>query len=70
VPKGKRLQQQAKTMGSASEEAIRDAGFAVMPAPSVALPNHHRIIHPDGVAGFSDENLARLAEAFANTTGH
>ena len=35
-----------------------------------ALPNHHRIIHPEGVAGFNDENLARLAEVFVNTTGH
>jgi len=64
------LHEQAKTIDSASEEAIRAAGFDMIPSPSTALPNHHRIIHPEGVAGFSDENLARLAEAFANTTGH
>jgi hypothetical protein len=33
------------------------------------LPNHHRIIHPDGVAGFNDANLADLAGVFEDTTG-
>jgi hypothetical protein len=70
LPKAKGLHQQAKTIGTASEEGIRSAGFDVIPTPSGALPNHHRIIHPDGTAGFSDENLARLAEVFTNTTGH
>jgi hypothetical protein len=57
-------------IGSASEEAIRATGFDIIPTPSAALPNHHRIIHPQGVAGFNDANLAGLAEAFVNTTGH
>lgn len=70
LPKAKNLHEQAKTIGSASEESIRGAGFDVVPAPSAVLPNHHRIIHPDGEAGFNDANLARLAEAFVNTTGH
>lgn len=70
LPKARNLHQQARTIGSASEEAIRAAGFDVIPAASAALPNHHRIIHPNGAAGFSDENLARLAEAFENTTGY
>lgn len=70
LPKAKNLHQQAKTIGSASEEAIRAAGFDVIPTPSAVLPNHHRLIHPEGVAGFNDENLARLAETFVNTTGH
>jgi hypothetical protein len=70
LPKAKNLHEQAKTIGSASEEGIHAAGFDVIPTPSTALPNHHRIIHPAGVAGFNDENLARLAEAFVNTTGH
>ncbi len=69
-PKAKTLHEQAKTIGSATTDAIRGAGFEVMPAPSSTLPNHHRLFHPDGTAGFNDENLARLAEAFANTTGH
>lgn len=70
LPKAKNLHEQAKTIGSASEEAIRAAGFDVIPTRSAALPNHHRITHPQGVAGFNDANLARLAEAFVNTTGH
>src|SRR5207248_2136554 len=69
LPKAKALHRQANTIGTTTEEAIRSAGFDIMPAPSTALPNHHRIIHPDGVAGFDDANLARLAEVFVNTTG-
>jgi hypothetical protein len=64
------LHGQAKTIGTASEEAIRSVGFDVIPTPSTALPNHHRIIHPGGVAGFNDDNLAELAKVFVNTTGH
>ena len=70
LPRAKALHEQAKTVGTASEGAIRGAGFDVMATPSTALPNHHRIIHPDGAAGFNDVNLARLAEVFTNTTGH
>jgi hypothetical protein len=70
LPRARRLHEEAKTMGSASEEGIRAAGFDVIPAPTIALPNHHRITHPEGAAGFTDANLARLAEAFVNTTEH
>jgi hypothetical protein len=70
LPRARALHEQAKTQGTISEEAIRAAGFDIIPNPSKALPNHHRIIHPEGTAGFSDENLAKLAEAFVNTTGH
>jgi hypothetical protein len=69
-PKAKGLHEAARTVGSISEELIRSAGFDVIQAPSKALPNHYRIIHPDGVAGFNDGNLARLAQVFVNTTGH
>ena len=68
LPRAKKLHEQAKTIGTASEEAIRSVGFDIIPAPSAALPNHHRIIHPDGVAGFNEANLARLAEVFVDTT--
>lgn len=64
------LHEVAKTVGSSTIEAIRSAGFDVMVSPSRRLPNHHRLIHPQGEAGFSDENLERLAAAFTNTTGH
>lgn len=70
LPRAKGLHEQAKTIGSTTEEAIRRVGFDIIPTPSTALPNHHRIIHPDGATGFNDANLARLAEVFVNTTGH
>lgn len=70
LPKAKALHELAKTVGTASAEGIRSAGFDIVPTPSIALPNHHRIIHPNGVAGFNDANLGRLAEVFQNTTGH
>ena len=69
-PKATKLHEHAKTIGSAAIDPIQKAGFDVIPMPSEALPNHHRLIHPDGVVGFSDENLARLAEVFVNTTGN
>jgi hypothetical protein len=69
-PKARALHEAAKTVGSTTEELIREAGFDIIAIPSAALPNHHRIIHPDGAAGFSDENLTRLSEAFEDTTGH
>jgi hypothetical protein len=70
LPRAKKLHEQAKTIGTANIEAIRSVGFDVIPARSAALPNHHRIIHPAGADGFSDENLGRLAEVFRTTTGH
>jgi hypothetical protein len=69
-PKARGLHEQARTIGTTSEEAIRSAGFDVIPTPSTALPNHHRITHPEGAAGFRDDNLAKLVEVFVNTTGH
>lgn len=69
-PKARGLHEQARTIGTASEEAIRSTGFDLIATPSTALPNHHRITHPEGAAGFQDDNLAKLAEAFVNTTGH
>jgi hypothetical protein len=60
----------ASTVGSATVDAIRAAGFDVIPARSRRLPNHQRIVHPEGASGFTDENLARLAEAFTTTSGH
>ena len=70
LPRAKALHEQAKTIGSTTEEALRRVGFDVIPTPSAALPNHHRIVHRDGAAGFNDANLARLATIFVNTTGH
>jgi hypothetical protein len=59
----------AGTVASATAGAIRAAGFDVVRAPSAAQPDHGRIIHPAGVAGFTDANLTRLAAALVETTG-
>lgn len=64
------LHEAAKTVGSSTIEAIRSAGFDVISTLSRRLPKHCRLIHPDGAAGFTDDNLGRLAEVFTNTTGH
>lgn len=69
-PKAAGLHEAAKTVGSTSEDLIRSTGFEILANPSKKLPNHHRIIHPQGAAGFTDENLARLEQVFTNSTGH
>jgi hypothetical protein len=69
-PKARGLQEAAKTVGSTTEELILRAGFEIIHVPSNTLPNHYRIIHREGVEGFPDDNLARLAQVFPNTTGH
>jgi hypothetical protein len=63
-----RVRQQAETVGSTSVAAIRAAGFEVVPDPSAKFPNHARLMHPAGVAGFSDENLQALAGLFQDTS--
>ena len=68
LPEATDLSRAAKTIGSTNAEKIRHAGFDVIPKPTRKLPNHYRIIHPGGTAGFNDENLKRLSEAFSNTT--
>lgn len=70
LPHARGLGKAANTIGSTTENLIRSAGFEIIAVPSTALPNHYRIIHPDGVLGFNDENLARLALVFVNTTGN
>jgi len=69
-PRARDLIRLCSVIGSTNEDLIRAAGFDVLFAPSTTLPNHYRIIHPGGIAGFADENLAALAQAFFNTTGH
>jgi hypothetical protein len=46
---------------------VAEAGFVVFEVPTHTLPNHGRIIHPDGIEGFTEDNLARLCEAFTKT---
>ena len=66
-PNAAKLQESTKTVGSATEEVIRGVGFDVMPDPTTKFPNQHRMIHPEGIAGFSDENLGRLSRAFTDS---
>ena len=63
-----RLHRLAEMVGTGTVAAIRAAGFDVLPNPSTKFPNHAGLISPDGVGGFSDANLERLAQAFSAHT--
>jgi hypothetical protein len=69
-PAADELYEGAQVIGSTTVDKIRSAGFDVVPNPTKRLPNHYRLIHPDGVAGFNDENLVRLSVVFTDTSGH
>jgi len=69
-PAANGLHEAAQVIGSTTIDNIRGAGFDIIPNPTKKLPNHYRLIHPDGVAGFNDENLARLSAVFTETSGH
>ena len=64
------LHEAAQVIGSTTVDKIWSAGFDVLPNPTKRLSNHYRLIHPDGVAGFNDANLARLSAVFTETSGH
>jgi len=57
------------TVGSTTAVRIREAGLDVIMNPTPRFPQHARLVHPDGVDGFSLENLERLARCFENETG-
>jgi hypothetical protein len=63
APRGKTV------VGSTTAGAIREAGFDVIMNATPNFPQHARLIHPDGVAGFNQENLERLAECFEDQSG-
>lgn len=65
----RKWQTQAGTVATATVEDIRRVGFDVIEMKTQRLPNHGRIIHPDGVNGFSDLNLRQLASVFRTTYG-
>jgi hypothetical protein len=69
-PAADALHAAAQVIGSTTVEKIRSAGFDIIANPTKRLPNHYRLIHPDGVAGFNDENLIRLSAVFTETSGH
>ena len=68
-PTSRKWKRLAGTVASGTVAQIRQAGYDVMSDPTPNLSNHARVIHTDGVAGFSDENLGILASAFRDTTG-
>ena len=63
------LHEAAQVIGSTTADKIRSAGFDVIANPTRKLPNHYRLIHPHGVVGFNDENLARLSAVCIETSG-
>ena len=69
-PAAEGLHEAMQTIGSTTVDNIRRAGFDVIPNPTRKLLNHYRLIHPDGVAGFNDENLIQLSAVFTETAGH
>jgi hypothetical protein len=58
------LHQLCEVVGSTTAAAVDQAGFVLLLVPMARFPNHARVTHADGVAGFSDENLQRLAQVF------
>ena len=69
-PVAERLHEAVQVVGSTTVDKIRSAGFDVIPNPTKKLPNHYRLVHPEGGMGFGDENLARLSAIFTDTSGH
>ena len=59
----------AQTVGTTTAATIREARFDVVPDPTTRFPNHARLMHPQGVASFSDEHLVTLATTFRDTGG-
>ena len=69
-PLATELHAAAQVMSSTTINQIRNAGFEVIPNPTKRLPNHFRIIHKDGVAGFTDTNLAQLSAVLTELSVH
>lgn len=68
-PRSRKWQEAAQTVGTTTAARIREAGFEIVPDPTMRFPNHARLIHPRGVSGFTGEALATLAATFCNTVG-
>lgn len=58
-----------QTVGTTTAAALRQVGFEVVPNPTSRFSNHARLIHPNGVVGFTDTNLKRLAHTFQDIKG-
>ncbi len=62
-----RIHELAQTVGSTTIALVEAAGFRVVPDPSLKFPNHARLSHAAGVAGFTEENLQALSRVFVDT---
>lgn len=69
-PGSRKWRETAHLVGTTTAVAIREAGFEIVPDPTTRFPNHARLIHPDGVVGFTDKNVETLAATFQETTGY
>jgi hypothetical protein len=69
-PQAESLRKQSQVVGTTSAEKIKSIGFDLIAKPTRMLPNHYRIIHPEGLAGFNNENLRKLSEIFTDSHGH
>jgi len=67
-PRSQKWHATAYTVGTTTAAALRQTGFEIVPDPTARFPNHARLVHPDGAAGFNAANLAKLAQMFENTT--
>jgi hypothetical protein len=66
----RRMAPAGQTMvGTTTAGKIREAGFDVIIDPTARFPQHARLIHPDGLDGFTQENLDRLAQCFEDHPG-
>jgi hypothetical protein len=57
------------TVGTTTAGRIRRAGFDVIMDATPRFPQHARLIHPVGVAGFDQQNLKELAKCFQDQSG-
>jgi hypothetical protein len=68
-PRSKKWDIAARVVASASLTLVNQAGFDVIPDPTDRFPNHGRLIHPHGEAGFDDANLTLLSQVFVDRAG-
>ncbi len=68
-PKSRKWSDVVHVVGTSNAAAVRQAGFEIAPDPTGRFPNHARLYHPEGIAGFTDPRLEFLAKTFKDVTG-
>lgn len=56
-------------VGSTTVGQVRAAGFDVRKNATVRFPQHARLVHPNGLTGFTTVNIQLLTQCFAETAG-